>query len=163
MGGKCSLMDRSAVYRQSTGSILNSGAVSFKYFLPPCLYVTVSKRRPVQCFQRFPCWDFHTLSSALLVAQCLCTYPCFRCSVHVSYSTFHRESASYHEIKQAATTYQAAKRCLLGPNAPFAGWVASGDEWESFDARGELRSEAQTRQHNYSEHTVVGDPHATSV
>jgi hypothetical protein len=64
------------------------------------------------------------------------------------YPSFHRESASYHEAKQAATTYQAAKRCLIGPNAPFAGWVVSGEEWESFDAHGELRSEAQTRQHN---------------
>jgi len=51
------------------------------------------------------------------------------------------ESASYHEAKQAATTYQAAKQCLIGPNAPFAGWVVSGEEWESFDAHGELRSE----------------------
>ncbi|KAH9991441.1 hypothetical protein BJV77DRAFT_1060715 [Russula vinacea] len=51
------------------------------------------------------------------------------------------ESASYHEVKQTATTYQAAKRCLIGPNAPFAGWVVSGEEWESFDAHGELRSE----------------------
>jgi hypothetical protein len=69
---------------------------------------------------------------------------------NVPCSTFHRHSASYHEVKQAATTYQAAKRCLLGPNAPFAGWVVSGEEWESFDARGELRSEAQNRQRNQS-------------
>ena len=69
--------------------------------------------------------------------------PCasFCVSVHVLYSTFHRESASYHEVKQTATTYQAAKRCLIGPNAPFAGWVVSGEEWESFDAHGELWSE----------------------
>jgi hypothetical protein len=65
-----------------------------------------------------------------------------------SHPSFHRESASYHEAKQAATTYQAAKRCLIGPNAPFAGWVVSGEEWESFDVHGELRSEAQARQHN---------------
>lgn len=52
--------------------------------------------------------------------------------------SFHRENASYHEAKQAATTYQAAKRCLIGPNAPFAGWVVSGEEWESFDAHGEI-------------------------
>lgn len=60
------------------------------------------------------------------------------------------ESASYHEAKLAATTYQAAKRCLIGPNAPFAGWVVSGEEWESFDVHGELRSETQTRQHSQS-------------
>lgn len=64
----------------------------------------------------------------------------------VPYSTFPSESASYHEVKQAVTTYQAAKRCLLGPNAPFAGWVISGEEWESFNARGDLRSEAQHNQ-----------------
>lgn len=62
----------------------------------------------------------------------------------------HRESASYHEAKQASTTYQAAKRCLIGPNAPFAGWIISGEEWESFDVHGELRSEEQIRQHNQS-------------
>ncbi|KAI9507168.1 adenosine deaminase/editase, partial [Russula earlei] len=53
------------------------------------------------------------------------------------------ESASYYQVKQAATTYQAAKRSLLGPSAPFAGWVVSGEEWESFDARGDLPSDAQ--------------------
>ena len=132
-------MDRGAVYRQSTGLILNSGEVPL--FLPPCLYVTVSKRCPVRCSQRFPCWDFHKLPSTLLVPQYLCASLCFCVSVHVLHSTFHRESASYHEVKQTATTYQAAKRCLIGPNAPFAGWVVSGEEWESFDAHGELRSE----------------------
>lgn len=65
-------------------------------------------------------------------------------------SSFHRESTSYHEAKQAATAYQAAKRCLIGPNAPFAGWVVSGEEWESFNAHGELRSDAPTRQHSQS-------------
>lgn len=71
-------------------------------------------------------------------------------SVLYPYSTFHRENASYYEVKQAATIYQAAKRCLLGPNAPFSGWVVSGEEWESFDARGELRNESQTGQRNQS-------------
>ena len=61
-------------------------------------------------------------------------------------SYIHRESTSYHEAKQAANAYQAAKRCLLGPNAPFAGWVISGEEWESFDVHGELRNETQTGQ-----------------
>ena len=65
-------------------------------------------------------------------------------------SSFHRERASYLEAKQAATAYQAAKRCLIGPNAPFAGWAVSGEEWESFDVHGELQSEAETRQHNQS-------------
>jgi len=47
------------------------------------------------------------------------------------------EGASYHAAKKAVTTYQVAKRSLLGPGAPFAGWVVSGEEWESFDAHGE--------------------------
>ena len=50
---------------------------------------------------------------------------------------FDSEGASYHAAKQAASTYQVAKRSLLGPGAPFAGWVVSGEEWESFDAHGE--------------------------
>jgi len=52
------------------------------------------------------------------------------------------ESASYHQVKQGATAYQVAKRSLLGPSAPFAGWVISGEEWESFDACGNLPSDA---------------------
>jgi len=51
------------------------------------------------------------------------------------------ENVSYHQVKQAATTYQVAKRSLLGPAAPFAGWVISGEEWESFDACGNLPSD----------------------
>ena len=96
---------------------------------------------PNGAFPHYPrgSWP-HGVSVGLLVSL-------FNC-MDSSHPSFHRESASYHEAKQAATTYQAAKRCLIGPNAPFAGWVVSGEEWESFDAHGELRSEAQTRQHN---------------
>ncbi|KAH8986322.1 adenosine deaminase/editase [Lactarius akahatsu] len=47
------------------------------------------------------------------------------------------EGASYHAAKQTANTYQVAKRSLLSPGAPFAGWVVSGEEWESFDTHGE--------------------------
>ncbi|KAH9983470.1 adenosine deaminase/editase [Russula compacta] len=54
------------------------------------------------------------------------------------------ESATYYEVKQAATTYQAAKRLLLAPGAPFAGWVVSGEEWESFDTRGALSGDVET-------------------
>lgn len=46
------------------------------------------------------------------------------------------EGTSYHAAKQAASTYQVAKRSLLGSGAPFAGWVVSGEEWESFDTHG---------------------------
>ncbi|KAI0253144.1 adenosine deaminase/editase [Lactifluus subvellereus] len=55
------------------------------------------------------------------------------------------ESVSYHKAKQAAMTYQAAKRSLFGPGAPFASWIVSGEEWESFDTHGNL--EATTRLH----------------
>lgn len=60
------------------------------------------------------------------------------------HSAFHRENISYHKVKQTATTYQAAKRSLLGPSAPFASWIVSGEEWESFDAHGELPGEVRT-------------------
>lgn len=49
----------------------------------------------------------------------------------------HSEVVTYHAAKKAATTYQAAKQSLIGPGAPFAGWVVSGEEWESFDTLGE--------------------------
>ncbi|KAI9448569.1 adenosine deaminase/editase [Lactarius indigo] len=54
----------------------------------------------------------------------------------LSRTTLH-ESTSYHATKQTANTYQAAKRSLISPGAPFAGWVVSGEEWESFDTHGE--------------------------
>ncbi|KAH9175116.1 adenosine deaminase/editase [Lactarius sanguifluus] len=47
------------------------------------------------------------------------------------------EGASYHAAKQTANTYQVAKRSLLSPGAPFAGWVVSGEELELFDTHGE--------------------------
>jgi hypothetical protein len=68
---------------------------------------------------------------------------CLRLSV--PYSTFQRESTSYYEVKQTATTYQAAKQSLMGPGAPFAGWIVSGEEWESFDARGNLPGDDAAR------------------
>jgi hypothetical protein len=93
----------------------------------------------------------HTTLGVLGRTEFLWVYcTCFPFSLYGLESSFNRESASYLEAKQAATAYQAAKRCLIGPNAPFAGWVVSGEEWESFDAHGELLSEAQPRQHNQS-------------
>ena len=93
--------------------------------------------------------------------------PCSRVSVQVLCSILHRESASYYEVKQAATTYQDAKRCLIGPNAPFAGWVVSGEEWESFDAHGELRSEGPGStaplEQDIQYSSSVGHPHASPV
>ena len=92
---------------------------------------------PIGAFPQYPhCPRSPSPSVRLIVSD-------FQC---VPYSTFPSETASYHEVKQDATTYQAAKRCLVGPNAPFAGWVVSGEEWESFNFRGDLRSEAQHNQ-----------------
>ena len=58
---------------------------------------------------------------------------------------FHSESASesYYGAKQAAGAYQATKRSLLGQGAPFESWVVSGEEWESFDTRGNLQATAK--------------------
>ncbi|KZT72685.1 hypothetical protein DAEQUDRAFT_664117 [Daedalea quercina L-15889] len=39
---------------------------------------------------------------------------------------------TYHENKQTATDYQAAKEALEGSSGPFAGWIRSGQEWDSF-------------------------------
>ena len=132
-------MARDAVYRQSTGPIPNSGAAP--PIFPPCRYCFETPPSPM--LSKISLLELsHTTLSSLgrRVPPCVSLFPVF--SVY-PYSTFHRESASYHEVKQAATAYQAAKRCLLSPGAPFAGWVVSGEEWESFDARGDLRSEAQ--------------------
>ncbi|KAH9970826.1 adenosine deaminase/editase [Lactifluus volemus] len=52
-------------------------------------------------------------------------------------------SESYYGAKQAAGAYQAAKRSLLSQGAPFEGWVVSGEEWESFDARGDSQATAR--------------------
>jgi len=41
-------------------------------------------------------------------------------------------NCTYYESKQAATHYQAVKEALQGPSGPFAGWIRSGQEWESF-------------------------------
>ncbi|KAH9938484.1 uncharacterized protein B0H18DRAFT_1081130 [Fomitopsis serialis] len=40
--------------------------------------------------------------------------------------------STYYESKQAAAHYQTAKEALQGPSGPFAGWIRSGQEWESF-------------------------------
>ena len=46
---------------------------------------------------------------------------------------------SYHEAKKSASDeYQKNKLALRGSGAPFAGWLVSGDTWESFDAFGVL-------------------------
>ncbi|KAF8270878.1 adenosine deaminase/editase [Lactarius quietus] len=60
-----------------------------------------------------------------------------RTTLSVLGHTMPPDGASYHAAKKAATTYQVAKRSLLGPGAPFTGWIVSGEEWESFDVHGE--------------------------
>ncbi|KZT12898.1 uncharacterized protein LAESUDRAFT_640421 [Laetiporus sulphureus 93-53] len=52
-----------------------------------------------------------------------------------------KPNATYHELKQSSTKYQAAKALLQGGKGPFAGWVVSGIEWESFDS-GDTHHEA---------------------
>ena len=78
----------------------------------------------------------HATLSALGHAIPPCVLYLYVCHRLLLITAFHSEGASYHAAKQAANTYQAAKRSLLGPGAPFAGWVVSGEEWESFDAHG---------------------------
>ncbi|KAF8520072.1 adenosine deaminase/editase [Gautieria morchelliformis] len=47
---------------------------------------------------------------------------------------------TYHEMKQAATAYQAAKLILHAPHHPFTGWVVSGEKWENFTVDGVVSS-----------------------
>ncbi|KII95943.1 hypothetical protein PLICRDRAFT_34893 [Plicaturopsis crispa FD-325 SS-3] len=47
-------------------------------------------------------------------------------------------TATYRQAKDSAQAYQAAKRTLIGENRPFAGWVKSGLQWESFNISGDL-------------------------
>ncbi|KAI0260953.1 adenosine deaminase/editase [Gloeopeniophorella convolvens] len=51
--------------------------------------------------------------------------------------------SSYYDLKQAATAYQAAKRVLLKPGAPFSGWIISGRMWEAFDSLGKVPSDVE--------------------
>lgn len=48
------------------------------------------------------------------------------------------ESSTYYAVKQSVVHYQHAKHALLGPSAPFAGWICSGRQWEGFDCQGAL-------------------------
>jgi hypothetical protein len=138
-------MAKNAASRQSTGSIPNTGAVAL--FNPAVSSLSINaahwqsialKGVPNGTFPHCPqsSWP-HGVYVGLLVFAFFTIWTSSHHSDH--FFLLHRESASYHEAKQAATTYQAAKRCLIGPNAPFAGWVVSGEEWESFDVHGELR------------------------
>ena len=48
------------------------------------------------------------------------------------------KSSTYCAVKQSVVLYQHTKRALLGPSAPFAGWICSGRQWEGFDCQGAL-------------------------
>jgi len=117
-----------------------------KFRCGPCaLFVsvfTISNHHTARYSQRFPYLSLPAPLSAFLVTWCPSVSACLR--LHNTPLSFHRESISYHKVKQTATTYQAAKQSLLGPSAPFAGWIVSGEEWESFDAHGELPSDVRT-------------------
>ena len=138
--GRSSSTARSEVYRQSTGSILSSGAD-----LATCLSQSLPFRTTVQPdtlkdfpIRAYPHHSQHSWSPGAPV--------CPRVYVFIIlHSAFHRESISYHKVKRTATTYQAVKRSLSGPSAPFAGWIVSGEEWESFNAHGELPRDVRTQ------------------
>ena len=134
-------MVRSEVYRQSTGSILNSGAD-----LATCLSQSLPFKPPYSpILSKVSLFELSRSTLSILghlVPRCVRLFTFFI----ILHSAFHRESISYHKVKQTATTYQAAKQSLLGPSAPFAGWIVSGEEWESFDAHGELPSDVRTPQ-----------------
>jgi tRNA-specific adenosine deaminase 1 len=49
-----------------------------------------------------------------------------------------RAGRTYFQVKQTASDFQLAKHALMGEGRPFAGWLRSGKEWESFDVDGEL-------------------------
>ncbi|KAI5124777.1 hypothetical protein M0805_005411 [Coniferiporia weirii] len=49
-----------------------------------------------------------------------------------------RPDETYYDVKQSDTAYCAARSALKGPGGPFAGWVVSGEPWESFDAEGNI-------------------------
>jgi len=133
-------MVRSEVYRQSTGSILNSGAD-----LATCLSQSLPFRTTVHSpiLSKVSLFELSRTTLSILghlVPRCVRLFTFFI----MLHSAFHRENISYHKVKQTATTYQAAKQSLLGPSAPFASWIVSGEEWESFDAHGELPGDVRT-------------------
>lgn len=48
---------------------------------------------------------------------------------------------TYHDAKALSDPdFQVARTALKGPSGPFAGWVVSGREWESFDVEGKVSS-----------------------
>jgi len=129
-------MVRNEAYRQSTGSFPSSGACpQSRLLVSNCLKIPHSPM-----LSKISLLELSRVTLSVLghqVPPCVCMFAFLG-----GHSTFHRENASYYQAKQAAATYQVAKRSLLGPSAPFAGWVISGEEWESFDACGNLPSDA---------------------
>ncbi|OCH95972.1 hypothetical protein OBBRIDRAFT_719630, partial [Obba rivulosa] len=49
-------------------------------------------------------------------------------------------NTTYYAEKQSVAEYQTAKTALLGSGGPFAGWVTSGANWESFDKDGTVHT-----------------------
>ncbi|THG99538.1 hypothetical protein EW145_g7246 [Phellinidium pouzarii] len=48
------------------------------------------------------------------------------------------EYTTYHRAKRSDVAFQLARSALKGPDGPFAGWVISGEPWESFGVEGEI-------------------------
>lgn len=45
---------------------------------------------------------------------------------------------TYYQAKRSCALFAAARVALKGPEGPFAGWVFSGEQWESFNSEGEV-------------------------
>ena len=44
---------------------------------------------------------------------------------------------TYLQLKLLASSYQIAKKKLMGDAGPFVGWLVSGSQWQGFNQNGE--------------------------
>lgn len=64
---------------------------------------------------------------------------CSLVSLEMVYSiNTYRSSMTYYQAKRSCALFAAARVALKGPEGPFAGWVFSGEQWESFNSEGEV-------------------------
>ena len=54
-------------------------------------------------------------------------------------TTYHEAKANAMSDSEFRNDFQAVRAALKGPGGPFAGWVVSGHEWESFNVEGNVR------------------------
>ncbi|EMD40465.1 hypothetical protein CERSUDRAFT_91192 [Gelatoporia subvermispora B] len=82
----------------------------------------------------------------------LCKLAIFNLHHDITVRSGHSSSNStYYDAKQVVSEYQAVKTVLLGDGGPFAGWVTSGAEWESFDVDGTVHHDHATAE-DHPEH-----------